>query len=95
MFDRYTETVLTNIGINIIMTLSVYCPLSVNRSTTEVSNPAVYLFKLGAIYAFDGGKTWSESELPLKPGWDGMSDPTVAFDTFGNAFVVGGPVRLK
>ena len=29
MFDRYTETVLTNIGINIIMTLSVYCPLAV------------------------------------------------------------------
>lgn len=31
MFDRYTETVLTNIGINIIMTLSVYCPLAVGQ----------------------------------------------------------------
>src|SRR5215471_14188992 len=31
MVDRYTETVLTNIGINIIMTLSVYCPLAVGQ----------------------------------------------------------------
>src|SRR5918911_249598 len=31
MFDRYTETVLTNIGINIIMTLSVYLPLAVGQ----------------------------------------------------------------
>ena len=31
MFDRYTETVLTNIGINIIITLSVYCPLAVGQ----------------------------------------------------------------
>jgi len=31
MFDRYTETVLTNIGINIILTLSVYFPLAVGQ----------------------------------------------------------------
>jgi branched-chain amino acid transport system permease protein len=31
MFDRYTDTVLTNIGINIIMTLSVYFPLAVGQ----------------------------------------------------------------
>jgi branched-chain amino acid transport system permease protein len=31
MFDRYTETVLTNVGINIIMTLSVYLPLAVGQ----------------------------------------------------------------
>jgi branched-chain amino acid transport system permease protein len=31
MVDRYTETVLTNIGLNIIMTLSVYCPLAVGQ----------------------------------------------------------------
>jgi branched-chain amino acid transport system permease protein len=31
MFDPYTETVLTNIGINIIMTLSMYFPLAVGQ----------------------------------------------------------------
>src|SRR4029434_3181893 len=31
MFDPYTETVLTNIGINIIMTLSLYFPLAVGQ----------------------------------------------------------------
>src|SRR5215475_12227805 len=31
MFDRYTESVLTNIGINIIMTLSMYFPLAVGQ----------------------------------------------------------------
>ena len=31
MFDRYTESVLTNIGINIIMTLSMYFPMAVGQ----------------------------------------------------------------
>src|SRR5262245_16548680 len=31
MFDRYTESVLTNIGINIIVTLSMYFPLAVGQ----------------------------------------------------------------
>ena len=31
MFDRYTESVLINIGINIIMTLSMYFPMAVGQ----------------------------------------------------------------
>ena len=31
MLDRYTESVLTNIGINIIMTLSMYFPMAVGQ----------------------------------------------------------------
>lgn len=31
LFDRYTESVLTNIGINIVLTLSMYFPLAVGQ----------------------------------------------------------------
>lgn len=56
--------------------------------------PAKYHFKLGPIYTFDGGGTWHESTLPMEEGWDGMTDPTVAFDTFGHAFLVGEPLKF-
>ena len=55
-------------------------------------DPSLYHFKLGPVYTFDGGDTWHESQLPLLAGWDGMTDPTVAFDNFGNAFLVGEPL---
>jgi hypothetical protein len=58
-------------------------------------DPAIYLFKLGVIYTFDGGDTWKESELPMQQGWDGMSDPALAFDDFGNVFLIGGPVSFN
>jgi len=57
-------------------------------------DPAKYRFKLGPIYTFDAGVTWNASQLPLQPGWDGMTDPTVAFDNFGHAFLVGEPLRF-
>src|SRR5262249_21057729 len=42
MFDRYTESVLTNIGINIIMTLSMYFPMAVGQlSIAQVGFMAV------------------------------------------------------
>ncbi len=58
-------------------------------------DPAVYKFKLGVIYTFDAGNTWKESELPLKPGWDCMTDPAVAFDNFGTAFLIGEPLKFN
>jgi len=54
-------------------------------------DPAIYLHKLGPIYTFDGGGTWEESTLPMQPGWDGMTDPTIAYDRHGHAFLVGEP----
>lgn len=57
-------------------------------------DPDKYHFKLGPIYTFDSGVTWHESVLPMESGWDGMSDPTVAFDAFGHAFLVGEPVKF-
>jgi len=57
-------------------------------------DPSIYLFKLGPVYTFDAGSTWHESTLPMHHDWDGMTDPTVAFDHFGNAFLVGEPLTF-
>lgn len=58
-------------------------------------DPAKYQFGLGPIYTLNGGSSWHESTLPLQPGWDGMTDPTVAFDDFGHAFLVGEPLSFQ
>lgn len=58
-------------------------------------DPAVYKFIIGVVYTFDAGKTWHESQLPMEPGWDVMTDPAVAFDDHGNAFLVGEPIRFN
>lgn len=64
-------------------------------SSKKFIDPAVYRFKLGVIYTFDAGNTWKESELPLEQGWDCMTDPAVAFDDFGNAFLIGEPLKFN
>ena len=56
-------------------------------------DPDNYKFILGPIYTFDGGQTWHESTLPMHADWNGMSDPTVAFDSFSHAFLVGEPIN--
>src|SRR5688572_10504273 len=58
-------------------------------------DPAVYRFKLGVIYSFDAGDTWEEAELPIQQGWDCMTDPALAFDDFGTAFLVGEPLKFN
>jgi hypothetical protein len=69
-------------------------PNNMIGSSKKFIDPAVYLFKLGVIYTFDAGNTWHESELPMMQGWDGMTDPAVAFDDFGNAFLIGEPLKF-
>lgn len=51
-----------------------------------------YLFDLVPIFSFDGGRTWGESTLPMEPGWDGMTDPTAAFDADGRVYLIGEPL---
>jgi hypothetical protein len=69
-------------------------PSNMIGASKKFIDPAIYLFKIGVVFTFDGGKTWKESELPMKQGWDGMTDPALAFDDFGNAFLVGEPLKL-
>jgi hypothetical protein len=50
---------------------------------------AAYQFTLRAYATHDGGQTWKDHELGQPNGTDFTSDPAVAYDDLGNAFVMG------
>lgn len=55
-------------------------------------DPPDYGFVLAAYATFDGGSTWTEAPpLQLGAGWGGISDPAVAWDGAGNAYLVALP----
>jgi BNR/Asp-box repeat len=73
-------------------------------SSKKFTDPLAYLFSLAAYYTFDGGQSWKESPplALLNTGdldgagvvwtglpWAGVSDPAVAWDDVGNAFIIG------
>lgn len=75
-------------------------------ASKKFSNPETYRFIIGVSVSYDGGDSWQDSWLPTLPEWDeyagdiivnqaGMTDPAVVFDDFGNAFMVGEPIRYK
>jgi hypothetical protein len=71
-------------------------PLNPNNlvsSSKRFTNPATYDFSLAAYASFDGGLTWTEAPpLALQPGWGGLSDPALAWDSAGNAYLVALPI---
>jgi hypothetical protein len=77
-------------------------PYNLVGSSKKFTNPATYDFTLAAYATFDGGQSWVEAPpLALLPGWAGISDPAVAWDNMGNAFLIalpfpppGGPETL-
>src|SRR5713101_1016651 len=61
-------------------------------ASKKFTDPADYAFTLAAYVTFDGGDTWNEAQpMPLAAGWGGMTDPVVAFDGQGNAYLVALP----
>lgn len=50
-----------------------------------------YRSTISTSFTFDGGQSWTESQLPLQPGWEGMTDPDLTFDLFGNAYLIVEP----
>lgn len=55
-------------------------------------DPFTYRFTLGPVYSTDAGNSWSESPaLALLPGWDGLSDPALAWDNLGNCYLLALP----
>jgi hypothetical protein len=77
-------------------------PRNMVGASKKFINPKTYNFTLAAYATFDGGQSWIEAPpLALLPGWEGVSDPAVAWDNMGNAFLValpfpppGGPATL-
>jgi len=60
----------------------------------KFTNPHKYHAFLGPVYSLDGGSTWSESSLPLQPSWQSMTDPSVAFDSLGHAWLIAEPLVI-
>lgn len=67
-------------------------PLNMVGSSKRFTDPRQYEFTLAAYSTFDGGSTWQEAApLTFQDGWTGISDPTVAWDSAGNAYIVALP----
>jgi hypothetical protein len=70
-------------------------PLNMVGASKRFTDPVNYLFTLAAYATFDGGQTWTGTVLPLTDTtgntYLGTSDPAVAWDDLGNAYVVGLP----
>jgi hypothetical protein len=67
-------------------------PYNIVGSAKRFSNPAIYGFTLAAHASFDGGQSWTEAPpLALLAGWAGSSDPAVAWDNAGNAYLLALP----
>jgi hypothetical protein len=70
-------------------------PSNLVGSSKKFRNPATYDFTLAAYSSFDGGESWAESPpLGLLSGWSGVSDPAIAWDNAGNAFLAALPFNL-
>jgi hypothetical protein len=56
-------------------------------------DPVKYHFTVAPVFPKTGGGLWTEATLP--PGsWDGMTDPALAFNHLGHAFLVAEPLRF-
>ncbi|MBI1744422.1 exo-alpha-sialidase [Candidatus Acetothermia bacterium] len=67
-------------------------PYNMVGSSKRFTDPHTYAFALAAYYTFDGGQSWNESPQPsLLVGWDGTSDPAVAWDNLDNVYLVALP----
>jgi hypothetical protein len=57
-------------------------------------DPQKYHFTISTSFTLDGGQTWTESQPALQPGWDGMTDPDLTFDSFGHAYLIVEPLKF-
>lgn len=60
-------------------------------SSKRFTDPATYSFSLSAYSTFDGGASWTEAAPLDLSGWAGTSDPAVAFDDVGGAYLLALP----
>jgi hypothetical protein len=66
-------------------------PMQIVSSSKKFKNIHTYDFTLATSYSTDGGFTWHDSaDIPI-PGWDCLTDPTLAWDDLGNVYLVGLP----
>jgi len=61
-------------------------------TSKKFTEPGRYHGTISTSFSLDGGKTWKESQPALESGWDGMTDPDLAFDAAGNAYLIVEPL---
>ncbi len=67
-------------------------PDHIIAASKRFNDPATYDFTLASLVSRDGGNSWSESSpFALLSGWAGISDPALAWDDAGDAYLVGLP----
>jgi hypothetical protein len=67
-------------------------PLNIIGASKRFINKDTYEFTLATYASFDGGISWTEgAPLEFRGGWGGISDPTLAWDNVGNAYLVALP----
>lgn len=70
-------------------------PYNLVGASKKFSDPATYKFSLASYASWDGGQSWTDIGLLPYPATvsgqvvAGISDPTVAFDELGNAYILG------
>jgi hypothetical protein len=71
-------------------------PYHLIGSSKKFTDPQTYAFSLAPYASVDGGQSWVEGidaatngPLQLLAGWAGTSDPAVAWDDAGKAFLIG------
>ncbi|MBZ5538781.1 MAG: hypothetical protein LAO31_22780 [Acidobacteriia bacterium] len=66
-------------------------PQQIVAGSKKFKNITSYDFTLATAWSSDGGMTWTESaEIPI-PGWEGISDPALAWDDSGNVYLAALP----
>jgi hypothetical protein len=61
-------------------------------ASKKFTDPHTYAFSLITYFSFDAGQSWTESPpLGLLYDWIGVSDPALAWDNLGNAYLFGLP----
>src|SRR5690348_4247293 len=67
-------------------------PPNMVGASKRFTNLLTYEFSIAALATFDAGRTWSEARpLALLEGWAGISDPSLAWDRAGNAYLAALP----
>lgn len=69
-------------------------PSNIIAISKKFIDPVKYHFTVEPMVTHNGGSGWNALPLPAPSTWDGMTDPVVAFDHQGTAFVVAEPLRF-
>lgn len=77
-----------------VVAINPLAPSNLIAASKKFIDPAKYHFTVAAVYSKNSGATWTEATLPAPPQWDGMTDPVLAFDHLGRAFLVVEPLRF-